>query len=430
MKKLTHIALLVMMFAAPAFATVVINSPSNGAASGNPVHFVATSSTACLAGVASMGVYVNNVLKYVGNGASLNTYIGLDPGAYNAVVQDWDYCGGITKASTAITVGNQNGVSVSLPANNSTVSDPVNFVASATTGCAKGVAAMGVYVGNQRVYLVNGRQMNTQITLGSGTQKAVIQEWDNCGGSTATPVTVNVTSSAKTLSNLQASGGWNQWGELPPVYGICSTDPCGGGKVWWSMYQHVKANSKSGNMTQFNIGGSQPYSDVLWSNPIMGQGSTQGLPDTGRTLIPKIHNITYNADVYVTNIAVTQDLEFDVNMYLNGVGMEWGTECNHLADGVWDIWNNVNAKWIPTGVPCSVQNGWNHVALNVQREPNNDLLYKAITVNGKTYTINQTMAPFSVPTEWYGVTVNYQMDGDYKQSSNTTDLDNLSITYW
>lgn len=430
MKKLAYIALLFLTATIPAFATVVITSPANGSSSSNPVHFVAAASTTCSAGVASIGVYVNNVLKYVGNGASLNTEVGLDPGVYNAVVQDWDYCGGITKAATTVTVSSQSqsGVSVSLPTNNSTVSDPVSFVASADTTCSKGVASMGIYVNNQRVYLVNGGQLNTQLTLGSGTQHAIVQEWDNCGGSTSTSVTVNVNSSGGTVSNLQASGGWNQWGELPPTYGICSSDPCGG--VWWSMYQHIQANSLSGNMTQFNVGGTQPYSDVLWSNPIMGQGSTQGMADTAQKIIPNIHNFTYDTDIYVSNLAVTQDLEFDVNMYLYGVGMEWGTECNHLADGDWDIWNNVNAQWVATGVPCTLHDGWNHVTLTVQRESNNDLLYQTIAVNGTTYTLNKTVAPFSVPSGWYGVTVNYQMDGDYKQSSNTTYLDNLTVRYW
>lgn len=427
MKTIASIALFFIAVTLPAFATVVITSPSNGTSSGGGVQFVATASTACSAGVASMGIYINNGLTYVGNGASLNTSLQLNPGVYNAVVQDWDYCGGVTKAATTFTVANQTGVSVSLPANNSTVADPVSFTASASTGCSKGVAAMGIYVNGQRVYLVNGSSLNTQLTLGAGTQYVVVQEWDNCGGSSATPLTINV-NSGTTLNNLQASGGWNQWGELPPVYGICSSDPCGG--VWWSMYQHIQANSKSGNMTQYNIGGSQPYADVLWSNPIIGQGSTQGLADTGRTIIPNIHNFKYDADVYVTNMAVTQDLEFDVNIYLNGVGMEWGTECNHLADGVWDIWDNVDAVWVPTGIPCTLQNGWNHVTLTVHRESNNDLLYQTISVNGTTYTLNKTMAPFSVPSEWYGVTVNYQMDGDYKMSSNTTYLDNLNLTYW
>jgi hypothetical protein len=70
------------------------------------------------------------------------------------------------------------------------------------------------------------------------------------------------------------------------------------------------------------------------------------------------------------------------------------------------------------------------VTIQVQREANNDLLYQTISVNGVTYNINQTVAPFSVPSGWWGATVNYQMDGNYDQASNTTYVDNMNITYW
>ena len=426
--KLNFYTLLAIAILAPsAFATVIVSSPSNGQAVSSSVQYVASSNTStCPAGVAAMGVYVDNNLEYQTVGTNLNANLSLSAGAHRTVVQEWDYCGGSTSATVNVTVNNQAGVSVSSPANGSTVSSPALYTATATTSCSRGVAAMGVYVGSQLAYVTQGANLSAQIPLSGGSQRTTVEEWDNCGGASTTPVNVNV--GGTTLYNLQASGGWNQWGELPPSYSIC-TSSCGG--VNWSMYQHVNSVSLSGNSTQFNIGGSTPYSDVLWSNPIIGQGSTQGLPDTGRTLIPNLHNFVYDAEVYITNYPVTQDLEFDINMYLNGVGMEWGTECNHLADGVWDIWNNVEAKWIPTSAPCLLNNNaWNHVVVQVQRESNNDLLYQTITVNGTTYTINQTVAPFSVPGGWYGMTVNYQMDGNFRQSANTTYLDNFKFTYW
>jgi hypothetical protein len=373
-----------------------------------------------------MGIYVDNSLKYVANTAQLNTSLSLGAGTHQAAVQEWDYCGGSTSTPISITVNSQAGVAITSPADGSSVTSPANYVATSTTACAQGVAAMGVYVNDQLSYVTQGSTLNTQLALSGGSQKTTVQEWDNCGGSSAK--SLNVTVGGKTLSNLQASGGWNQWGELSPIYGICAA-PCPG--VNWSMYQHINSLSLSGNATQFNTGGTTPYSDVLWSNPIMGDGSTQGLPDTGHTLLPTLHNFTYDTYVYVTNLSVTQDLEFDINMYMNGVGMEWGTQCNHLADGAWDIWNNVEAKWVSTGVACSLNNGaWNHITVQVQRQSNNDLLYQTITVNGVTHNINQTVAPFPVPGGWWGMTVNYQMDGDYKQSPNTTYLDEFNFTYW
>ena len=420
--------LLVLVFMSPAFASVSVSSPSNGATVGSNVQFVASASTStCPQGVAAMGIYIDNNLAKVVNGINLNTTLSLGSGTHRAVVQEWDYCGGATSASMMITASNQAGVAVTSPTNGSTVSSPATYAATATTSCAQGVAAMGIYVNNQLDYVSRGPVLSTQLAMGVGGQNTVVVEWDNCGGASTTPVNVNVTGSGTTLSNLQATGGWNQWGELAPSYGICS--PCSG--VYWSMYQHVGSVSLSGNATQFNIGGTTPYSDVLWSNPIVGQNSTQNLPDTDHTLLPTVHNLTLDTSVYVTNMSVTQDLEFDINMYMNGVGMEWGTECNHLADGVWDIWDNVDARWMPTSIPCNLNEmAWNHVVLQVQRESNNDLLYQTLTVNGVTYNIYRTVAPFPVPYGWWGMTVNYQMDGNYRESPNTTYLDNLNVTYW
>ncbi len=420
-------SVLALAIAAPAYATVVVSNPLNGSTVSSSVQFAATASTtSCSKGVAAMGIYVDNSLDYVADGISLNTTLTLTSGKHTAVVQEWDYCGGATSASLALTVNTQSGVSVISPVNGSTVSSPASYVATATTGCAKGVASTGVYVDNVLTYVEQGASLNTQLALPVGNHNTVVQDWDNCGGSSVTPVSINV--AGTTLSNIQALGGWNQWGELAPVYNIC-TSSCPG--ITWSMVQHVSSPSLSGNATQFNIGGTVPYSDVLWSNPIIGQGTTEGIPDANHTLLPSIHNMTLDTYVYPTNFTITQDLELDINMYMNGVGMEWGTECNHLADGVWDIWNNIDATWVPTSIPCALNNGaWNRVTIQVQRESNNDLLYQTITVNGVTHTINQTVAPFPVPSGWWGMTMNYQMDGNYNQSSNTTYLDKTNVTYW
>ena len=53
---------------------------------------------------------------------------------------------------------------------------------------------MGIYTGSggSLAYLVSGSTLNTYLTLNNGTYKTVVQEWDKCGGSTYTYVTVTV----------------------------------------------------------------------------------------------------------------------------------------------------------------------------------------------------------------------------------------------
>ncbi|MGA2848737.1 MAG: hypothetical protein ABSE46_07065 [Terracidiphilus sp.] len=197
------------------------------------------------------------------------------------------------------------------------------------------------------------------------------------------------------------------------------------------MSQHVKSPSLSGNATQFNVGGTAPYSDVLWSIPLLGQGTTQDIPDTGHTLIPTVRNFSYDAYFYGSNLGLTQVLEFDVNMYMNGLGFIWGTQCRIAGGNEWDIWDDETSKWIPTGGACKpVNDQWNHVTIQVQREEDNTLLYESISLNGVTSNINKTSPPFSVPSGWWGVTANYQMDGNSRQSTNSTYPDNFSVTYW
>jgi hypothetical protein len=197
------------------------------------------------------------------------------------------------------------------------------------------------------------------------------------------------------------------------------------------MEQHIKSPSMSGNSSQYNIGGTTAYSDVLWTNPLIGQNSTQGIPDSNHTLLPTLHNFTYDAYFYGSNLSLSQVLEFDISMYFNGLSLIWGTQCEIAGGHDWDIWDSANSKWVPTGFACNpVSNGWNHVTIQVQRESDNTLLFQSITLNGVTNTLNKSYSPGSCPGGWWGITVNYQMDGNSKQSAYTTYVDNFSFTYW
>lgn len=433
----TYVCMLACFFvllSSPAHGTVAISSPVNGITVGTSTQYTASGTTGCAQGVASMGVYVDNTLTYVTQGAALNTTLPLSVGSHSTYVQEWDNCGGSSGAPVQLTATTQSGLFVSSPINNTQVTPDVTFLASANTPCSQGIKAIDVLVNNQVVAASNGSVLNTRVTLPVGLQQAVVEAWDNCGNSRQQTSTLLVKAPGATgsanggvFTQIQAVGNWNQWGELPPDYGICA--PCTG--ITWNMTQNISSGSLSGSATRFDLGGTAPYGDVLWSNKLIGQGTTENIPDTSQSILPTLHNLTYDADIYVTNAGVTQDLEFDVNMYMGGVGMEWGTECDNLAGSDWDIWDNVNARWVPTGAPCKFNNnGWNHVTIEVQRLGNNQLLYKTLTINGVTANINQIYPPFSVPAGWYGMTVNYQMDGDYKMSANTTYVDNLTVQYW
>src|SRR5947209_1079877 len=257
-----------------AFAGVTVSSPGNGSTVGTSINFVANSSTSCSKGVASMGIYPSaNWLVYVSNGSHLSTTINLNPGTYNVVVQEWDNCGGASTATVKINVQQSAGVHVTSPADNASVTGAVNYVATATTTCSKGVASMGIYTNsNQPAYVVQGASLNHSLSLSPGTYHTTVEEWDNCGGAATTAVTVNVTGSGSTFYNLHAQGGWQGYAQQPPNYGDCTNCKPSGPGTTWAMYQGVKNPTVSGNSTQFNIGGTMVYTDVLWNNHLIGDG--------------------------------------------------------------------------------------------------------------------------------------------------------------
>jgi len=55
---------------------------------------------------------------------------------------------------------------------------------------------MGVYVNNKLVYTVPGASLNTNISMASGAEHTVVQEWDHCGGASYTTVNLTVSSTA------------------------------------------------------------------------------------------------------------------------------------------------------------------------------------------------------------------------------------------
>src|SRR5579863_2646897 len=84
---------------------VWVTSPANNSQVVSPVNYVASATTtACSKGVASTGIYVDNKLTYVAQGASLNTQLSLSKGSHNTVVEEWDNCGGAAYSTVNVTV--------------------------------------------------------------------------------------------------------------------------------------------------------------------------------------------------------------------------------------------------------------------------------------------------------------------------------------
>ncbi len=332
-------------------------------------------------------------------------------------------------------------VTVSSPADNSTVTTSVKYAATATSTCATGVSKITISTAPGTVaYEVKGNSLDTTLSLNPGTYTTSVQAWDNCGSMAESKVDITVANplpypsapppaGSKTFSNLHKGGGWTGYALLPTSYNICPSCTSNGPQTKWSMKQGITSPSLSGSATQFDIGGQTQFSDVLWNNHLIGHFSSQGISDQDHSLTNSVHNFIYDVYFYSTNLPASQALEFDINQFVNGQSYIWGHECRIAGGGQWDIWDNQGMKWHPTGIPCKpINNAWNHVVIQVQRTSDGHLLFQSITLNGQTSTLNYYEKPTG--TGWEGITINYQMDGDRSQQPYTVFLDNLNFTYW
>jgi hypothetical protein len=79
----------VSAFAVP---TVTVISPKSGASAGSPIFYQAYATSAtCAKGISSMRIYTApGVVAYAVKGGHIETFIKLNPGTYNTVVQTWD----------------------------------------------------------------------------------------------------------------------------------------------------------------------------------------------------------------------------------------------------------------------------------------------------------------------------------------------------
>lgn len=299
------------------------------------------------------------------------------------------------------------------------------FPRAAALASLAGISALTACGGGQS--LANLGQTKPSTSTPTPTQPPPTQPPPANPAPTTPPPSNPAPPSGNVLSNLQATGGWGQYGQGPPNFVDCSPSPCDG--ISFSMSQGVSSPSKSGNATVFWIGGTTPYSDALWNNHLIGMYSTQGLPDNNQTLVPSIYNLTYDVDFYGDDLNLAQALEFDINQFFNSMGFIFGHECRIASGNQWDIWDNSKGQWISTGVACNPKSGqWNHLTIKVQRTSDNHETYQSITLNGQTANLNWTFDKSPSPG-WYGITINFQMDGDYKQDPYKVYLDNLTLTY-
>jgi len=222
-----------------------------------------------------------------------------------------------------------------------------------------------------------------------------------------------------------SAGDTKTWYDIEQMDGWQSCDECAGvggngpSASYWTK-KGINSPSQDGHSRQFFLGGSTPYANALFSKRLTGDSS----------LIRSKRKFIYDLYFYYTKAEAAQALEFDINQHIDGKSYIWGTQCNVRAGHSWDIWDNVNKKWIDTGIYCPTPPTykWNHVVLEMERTSDNRLRYIAITFNGKKHYLNRYYKPRS--NSWLGLTMNYQMDGNVRQEDYHSWVDNFKFVAW
>ena len=88
---------------------VTVTRPADNTQTTSPVSYVASAASPdCPQGILAMRIYSAPYKSaFTGGGNKINTYINLQPGTYDTVVQAWDNCGNVGKAHVPITVTGQ-----------------------------------------------------------------------------------------------------------------------------------------------------------------------------------------------------------------------------------------------------------------------------------------------------------------------------------
>jgi hypothetical protein len=231
--------------------SVTVSSPSNGATTSSPVHFVGSADGGGFPATA-IRIYVDNQSVYNTNSASLDTLVPMAAGNHFVVVQAWNSTGQVFKNSMNITVSGTTtpgaaGVSVSSPADGSNVGSPVQFAASATPNSGRVIMAMRLYVDSNSAYAVNASSLSTSLGLANGGHFIVIQAWDNTGAVYKKALNINVGSNPNPSptpnptpaptpppnspyqANLNATGQWISANSIAPdgaiLYGSSKINP-------------------------------------------------------------------------------------------------------------------------------------------------------------------------------------------------------------
>ncbi|HEY1936523.1 MAG TPA: hypothetical protein VGJ33_01150 [Candidatus Angelobacter sp.] len=218
---------------------------------------------------------------------------------------------------------------------------------------------------------------------------------------------ITIPSTAQVITNIQKLTGWQT------CFGTCTATPM----AVFSLTQGIASPSLSGSSAKFSLlPGTKTWGAALWFKTLGGHNSAT--------------HFVMDLNYYVDNPAADQAMEFYVTQNANGIRYNFGAQCDLAGAHAWRMWDNIGKRWVGSPVPCPapVAKTWYHLTLEFQHQPGGELLWTAVTVNGKRSLVNLSMQ--HTPGSTNGLDIAYQSDANSVGAPFSVWLDKVSLTYW
>ncbi len=420
---------------------VSVSSPGNGTAISSTFTLIANSVTCSLQPVASMGYSFDSGATAFVDANSMNGPVTAPSGAQTLHVKSWGNQGSACDSDVALNIegsGSSGGdVSVSEPADNSTLSSPFGLDAASTSCSSQPISAMGYSLdSSSSTAIVYGTSVSAAVTAGAGAHVLHVKSWGNAGAACDTDVNITVTGSAATSgSNVAPSGGS---GPYVPSNAVSVTNIQAFGD-WVSVYDSGTYGSASGAMAM--VGSPSLSGNALeFYTTYSYYGGERYYASFGDDTTSS--NFVYDGWVYLDNSSGSiANVEMDINQALsNGYTVIFGFQCDGWA-GTWDYTENSGTSeapidhWVNSSAGCNprtwAQNIWHHVQISYSRDGYGDVTYQSVWLDGNQQPINATV-PSAFALGWAPTLLtNFQVDSFASGwSSSNVYLDNLAISRW
>ena len=184
---------------------VDVTNPADGATVETTVSLAASAVPSPGYATTGWAVYVDSVSVFTaGAKSSINPTVSMKSGEHTVVVRAWDNSGAYGDQTLSLTAGaSKAAVTVTTPTTNTTVTSPVNIVASASPTPGYTTSGWWIYVDGAAVSSAGATgNIDKSVSMSAGTHTVLVRAWDTSGAYASQTLTLTASSQpAVTISS-------------------------------------------------------------------------------------------------------------------------------------------------------------------------------------------------------------------------------------